>query len=117
MALNSAKLNGDQDEPDHLKHPACDHPGHTRDASPPMTRRHGDASRLPGMEDPAKKKARVDAKRAQAKFERTQSQLEGAAASRRESFRRAAAAGLSMAEIGDAVGLHRTRVNQIIKGK
>jgi DNA-directed RNA polymerase specialized sigma24 family protein len=69
------------------------------------------------MTDDAQRKARAEAKRAQVKFERVQGQLEGAVASRRESFRRAAAAGLSMAEIGAAVGLHRTRVNQIINGK
>jgi hypothetical protein len=69
------------------------------------------------MADAEQKKARTEARRAQAKFERTQSQLGAAAKARRESFQRAAAAGLSMAEIGDAVGLHRTRVNQIIKGK
>lgn len=69
------------------------------------------------MSDPKQKKARSEARRAQATFERTQTQLDGAAAARRESFRRAADAGLSMAEIGEAVGLHRTRVNQIIKGK
>ena len=65
----------------------------------------------------AKKQARTEARRAQAKFERTQGQLDGAAKARRESFRRAADAGLSMAEIGETVGLHRSRVNQIIKGK
>jgi DNA-directed RNA polymerase specialized sigma24 family protein len=69
------------------------------------------------MADDTKRKARAGAKRAQTKFERAQGQLESAATSRRESFQEAAAAGLSMAEIGDAVGLHRTRVNQIIKGK
>jgi len=65
----------------------------------------------------AKKQARSEARRAQAKFERTQGQLEDATEARRESFKRAADAGLSMAEIAEAVGLHRTRVNQIIKGK
>lgn len=65
----------------------------------------------------AEKKARAEARRAQARFERTRGQLEAAANERRETFKRAAAAGLSMAEIGEAVGLHRTRVNQIIKGK
>jgi hypothetical protein len=69
------------------------------------------------MSDASRKKARSEARRAQSKFERTQGQLDAAAEARRESFQRAAAAGLSMAEIGDAVGLHRTRVNQIIKGK
>lgn len=65
----------------------------------------------------ARKQARSEARRAQAKFERVQGQLEDATKARRESFKRAADAGLSMAEIADAVGLHRTRVNQIINGR
>jgi hypothetical protein len=69
------------------------------------------------MLDPKQKKARSEARRAQANFERTQARIDDAAATRRKSFKRAADAGLSMAEIGEAVGLHRTRVNQIIKGK
>jgi DNA-directed RNA polymerase specialized sigma24 family protein len=69
------------------------------------------------MPDADPKQARKDARRAQERFERAQTQLEEAAKLRRESFERAAAAGLSMAEIGEAVGLHRTRVNQIIKGR
>jgi hypothetical protein len=69
------------------------------------------------MPDPEQKKARNEARRAQATFERAQARTDDAATARRESFKRAADAGLSMAEIGEAVGLHRTRVNQIIKGK
>lgn len=69
------------------------------------------------MLDPTQKKARSEARRAQTTFERSQSKLDAAAAARRESFKRAAEAGLSMAEIGEVVGLHRTRVNQIINGK
>ncbi|MDX6622211.1 MAG: hypothetical protein QOE75_143 [Solirubrobacterales bacterium] len=65
----------------------------------------------------AKKQARAEARRAQAKFERRTAQLDDAAKERRESFKRAADAGLSMAEIGEAVGLHRSRVNNILKGK
>lgn len=65
----------------------------------------------------AKNQARAEARRAQAKFERRTAQLDDAAKERRESFQRAADSGLSMAEIGEAVGLHRSRVNQIIKGK
>jgi hypothetical protein len=65
----------------------------------------------------AKKKARTDARRAQANFERKTAQLDKAVTERRESFQRAADAGLSMAEIGEAVGLHRSRVNNILKGK
>lgn len=65
----------------------------------------------------AKKQARSEARRAQTRFERKTTQLDDAVKERRESFQRAADAGLSMAEIGEAVGLHRSRVNQIIKGK
>ena len=65
----------------------------------------------------AKKQARSEARRAQAKFEQVQGRLDDATKARRESFKRAAAAGLSMAEIAEAVGLHRTRVNQIINGR
>jgi hypothetical protein len=69
------------------------------------------------MLDPEQKQARSEARRAQATFERAKARTDDAATARRESFKRAAYAGLSMAEIGEAVGLHRTRVNQIIKGK
>lgn len=68
------------------------------------------------MADP-KKTARAEARRAQAKFERRTAELDAAVKERRESFQRAADSGLSMAEIGEAVGLHRSRVNQVIKGK
>lgn len=74
------------------------------------------ASRLVRMAD-AKKTARTEARRAQAKFDRKTEQLDAAVKERREAFQRAADAGLSMAEIGEVVGLHRSRVNQIIKGK
>lgn len=69
------------------------------------------------MPESAKRSARERAKRAQQRFEQAHGQVERAAKARREDFQRAAAAGLSMAEIGAAVGLHRSRVNQIIKGK
>jgi DNA-directed RNA polymerase specialized sigma24 family protein len=65
----------------------------------------------------AEKQARKEALRAQARFERAQGRLEDAGDARRKSFKQAADTGLSMAEIADAVGLHRTRVNQIINGK
>ena len=67
--------------------------------------------------DAAQRKALNAARRSQAQFDRTQERLDASAAARRESFERAANAGLSMAEIADAVGLHRSRVNQIIHGK
>ncbi len=51
---------------------------------------------------------------AQAKFEREQAK---AHESRREAFAAAQKAGLSLRQIGEAVGLHHTRVSQIIRGK
>lgn len=63
-----------------------------------------------------KQKVRADVKRAQAKFERSQSQHEAIRQGRRESFERARSAGLSLAEIAEAAGLHRSRVDQILRG-
>jgi hypothetical protein len=62
----------------------------------------------------AKEKARRDARRAQSKFERAQSQAEEARKARRKSFERARAAGLTLREIGTAAKLHWTRVGNII---
>jgi DNA-directed RNA polymerase specialized sigma24 family protein len=67
--------------------------------------------------DAAQRKALNAARRAQTQFDRAQERVSASATARRESFERAAAAGLSMAEIAKAVGLDRTRVNQIIHGK
>jgi len=69
------------------------------------------------MPDDSKRKARNDAKRAQSHYEREQSKLDRAADERRKSFGRAQAAGLSLAEIAEATGLHRSRVDQILKGR
>jgi hypothetical protein len=69
------------------------------------------------MTKDSKEKARADVKRAQSKVERGQGQLERARIARRESFEQARAAGLSLAEIGKAANLHRSRVDQILKGK
>lgn len=62
-------------------------------------------------------KARAEARRAQAKFERAKGKLDQAGEERRKSFERAKVAGLSLAEIADAVGLHRSRVDQILRDK
>ncbi|HEY1854073.1 MAG TPA: hypothetical protein VGG40_05740 [Solirubrobacterales bacterium] len=67
--------------------------------------------------DAAKRKALKDVRRAQNQFAQAQERLDAVGAARRESFAKAAAVGLSMAEIAVAVGLHRARVNQIIHGK
>jgi hypothetical protein len=65
----------------------------------------------------AAKKVRADLRRAQAAFERAQNQREKASAERRESIKRAQAAGLSLREIGDETGLHFSRVAEILRDK
>lgn len=69
------------------------------------------------MADDPRRKALKKAGRAQTQFEKSRQRLDDHIAARRESFREAAAAGASMAEIAEAVGLNRSRVNQIIHGK
>jgi DNA-directed RNA polymerase specialized sigma24 family protein len=64
-----------------------------------------------------KRKALAEAQRAQTEFERAKAQSEKASKKRRQSFARAKAAGLSLAEIGEAVSLHRSRVDQILRGQ
>jgi DNA-directed RNA polymerase specialized sigma24 family protein len=66
------------------------------------------------MADGDKQKARKNLQRAQANFER---KLEDARTGRRESFERAQEAGLSLREIAAEVGLHWTRVGEILRGK
>jgi hypothetical protein len=65
----------------------------------------------------AAKKVRADLRRAQAVFERAQDQRENASAARRESIKRAQAAGLSLREIGEETGLHFSRVAEILRGQ
>ena len=69
------------------------------------------------MAKEATQKILGEVQRAQSKVERSQGQLDEARAARRESFKRARAAGLSLAEIGNAAELHRSRVDQILRGK
>lgn len=66
------------------------------------------------MPKDAKAKALVDAKRAQLDYERD---VKAAREARRKSFAQAQKAGSSLAEIGEAVGLHRSRVGEILRGK
>jgi hypothetical protein len=66
------------------------------------------------MADAARQKARKNLRRAQANFER---KTEEAHAERLESFRRAQKAGLSLREISQEVGLHWTRIGEILRGE
>jgi hypothetical protein len=68
------------------------------------------------MASDPKQKARANVRRAQTKVERAQGQAEQARIARRESFEQARSAGLSLAEIGKAADLHRSRVDQILRG-
>jgi len=69
------------------------------------------------MANDPKRQAREDAKRAQKRYAAERKKLDRAIDQRRQSFERAREAGLSLAEIGDATGLSRGRVSQILKGK
>jgi len=66
------------------------------------------------MADAKREKARRDLRRAQANFDR---KVKEAHAERLESFRRAQKAGLSLREISNEVGLHWTRIGEILRGK
>jgi len=63
-----------------------------------------------------KQKARDQVHRAQAEFERAQSQRDKISTARRRSFEEARKAGLTLREIGEAANLHLTRVKEIIEG-
>jgi hypothetical protein len=63
-----------------------------------------------------KHEARAEVREAQAEFERADAQRDKAGDSRRRSFERAQKAGLTQRDIADEVGLHHTRVGQIIRG-
>ena len=64
--------------------------------------------------DAAQRKARKDLRRAQSNFDR---KLSEAHAERLASFKRAKEAGLSLREISEEVGLHWTRVGQLLRGE
>ena len=64
----------------------------------------------------AKQKVHTDLRKSQADFERADAQREKAGAARRRSFKQAQEAGLTLREIGEIVGLHHTRIGQIIRG-
>lgn len=62
--------------------------------------------------DATQKKARDDLRRARAKFER---KTREAQEERLASFRRAKEAGLSLRDIAEEVGMHWTRVGEILR--
>ena len=66
------------------------------------------------MADASNQKARLAVRAAQARFEREQLASQKA---RRKAFTEAQKAGLSLRDIGEEVGLHRSRIAQIIAGK
>jgi DNA-directed RNA polymerase specialized sigma24 family protein len=65
-------------------------------------------------ETPEREAVRKAAMTAQAQFERESAAAQTA---RQRAFAKAQKDGLSLREIGEAVGLHHTRVSQIIRGK
>jgi hypothetical protein len=74
----------------------------------------GRGHRLRESVDAEKQKAREDLRRIQASFEK---KVREAHAERLASFERAQKAGLSLREIAEEVGLHWTRVGQILRGE
>jgi F0F1-type ATP synthase membrane subunit b/b' len=62
----------------------------------------------------AKEKARKEAQKVQAAYERN---LADAREARRKGFEQAQKAGLTLRDIGEAVDLHWTRVGEILKEK
>jgi hypothetical protein len=66
------------------------------------------------MADTPKEKALAEAKRVQLDYKRN---VAAARKARRESFERAQKAGSSLRDIGKAVGLHPTRVREILRGE
>lgn len=65
-------------------------------------------------DDPKEKAARKAVKAAQRQFDR---ESKAAQKARRKAFTQAQKDGLSLREIAEEVGLHRSRIAQIIKGK
>jgi DNA-directed RNA polymerase specialized sigma24 family protein len=66
------------------------------------------------MADEAKAKARRTVRRAQTEFEREQGEAQK---KRRAAFAKAQQEGLSLRDISKEVGLHRSRISQIIRGR
>lgn len=66
------------------------------------------------MPKDAKSKARAEVERAQSKFAGVDSERDRARIARREAFEHAREAGLTLREIGEAAGLHLTRVREVL---
>ena len=66
------------------------------------------------MPKDAKEKARADVQRAQSKFSRVDSERDQVRIARREAFERAREADMTLREIGEAAGLHLTRVREVL---
>lgn len=66
------------------------------------------------MPKDAKVEARAEVQRAQSKFAGVDSERDRARIARREAFERAREAGLTLREIGEAAGLHLTRVREVL---
>lgn len=66
------------------------------------------------MDDASQRKAREQLRRARSSFEL---KLREAHEERLDSLRQARKAGLSLREIADEVGLHWTRVGELLRGK
>lgn len=64
-----------------------------------------------------KQRALREAQRAQARYEKAQAKLDEDGGNRRNSFMQAKDAGATLREIGEAVGLHWTRIREIISGR
>lgn len=67
------------------------------------------------MPKDAKGKARAEVQRAQSKFAGVDSERDRARIVRREAFEHAREAGLTLREIGEAAGLHLTRVREVLE--
>lgn len=66
------------------------------------------------MPDDPKQELRKAVRAAQERYE---AEAEAARRARREAFAEAQQGGLSLSEIAEEVGLHRSRIGQIIEGK
>jgi hypothetical protein len=67
------------------------------------------------MPNDAKQKARAELLKAQTRYQRSETEREKAGDARRESFQRARKAGMTLREIGEVVGMHHTRVGEILR--